>query len=51
MGRTDEYVLVLKAETGERFSFVGSKKECEEAARSKQEEKAWKKAEAQIEKR
>jgi hypothetical protein len=51
-GRTDSYVLtVSNHSTGQRFSFVGSKKECEEVAA--QQEKLWKKDECEsvIEKR
>ena len=46
-GRNDTHQLVVSnTSTGERFSFVGSKKECEEAAA--EQERTWKKANCEI---
>ena len=51
-GRTDTYVLVVSNhETGQRYSFVGSKKECEEEAEAKRKEWGKRNSEALIEKR
>jgi hypothetical protein len=50
MSRTDTHQLtVSNHKTGARFSFAGSKKECEQAAAEKLKE--WKGAEVVIEKR
>lgn len=47
-GRTDTHTLVVSNDTtGQRFSWVGSKKECEEAAA--QQVKAWGKAKCRYE--